>query len=95
MRKPKSDAMRSFDIEVGKRLVSVRERLDLRVKDVASAGGISPAALYFYETGKTTCPPMVLARIAAGLGISITVLIPKTINSSFPGDRREKSLNRV
>jgi transcriptional regulator with XRE-family HTH domain len=83
-RVPKSEEARQFDQALGRRIAGARQAAGMKCKELAAAAGISPAGLYWYETGGTSCPPIVLSRIAQALGVSVTALMPKYISSSFP-----------
>lgn len=76
----KPDEMREFDRALGKRIELTRTALEMRVNDLARAAGITAGGLYNYEAGIRTCPPAILAKIAAAMGVSVTALMPKFTN---------------
>jgi transcriptional regulator with XRE-family HTH domain len=68
---------RAFDAAVGRRVMLTRKSLHVSQPDLASAIGVSQQTMSNYELGCSSIPPVLLARIAAKLGVSAGVLIPK------------------
>jgi transcriptional regulator with XRE-family HTH domain len=79
----KSAEARQFDEALGRRMEAVRKRAGIKGTELAAAAGISQQALNGYESGRTSCPPIVLWRIAAALAVSVTSVMPKTTNSCY------------
>lgn len=79
----KSEEEKRFNEVLGRRIAGARMASGMTLGELAKSAGISRNALYWYEVGRTSCPPMVLQRIALALGLSVTALMPKTTNSVF------------
>jgi transcriptional regulator with XRE-family HTH domain len=79
----KSQRAWEYDASVGKRIALARRRFRVKALDMAEAIGVSQQALSSYECGRTACPPIILAKIALALGISVSVLIPRTTTCCF------------
>jgi transcriptional regulator with XRE-family HTH domain len=91
-RRRKSQADWEYDAAVGKRIAMTRTALHVRALDLAAAVQVSQQALSSYECGRTSCSPVVLARIAAALGVSLSALMPSTTTCCLFVESRKKSL---
>ncbi|MDR3741614.1 MAG: helix-turn-helix transcriptional regulator [Terracidiphilus sp.] len=68
-----------FNAEMGKRIEAIRRKRGFTQVDFARAVQISPQQLYWYEVGRNTCPPVLLARMAYVLVVALTDLVPEYI----------------
>ncbi len=71
-----SEEARRYNQAVGASIIRARRLAAVRCIDLARWVKISREALYSYESGRTSCPPMVLARIAQRLKVSLDELLP-------------------
>jgi len=76
-RRAKSDSEKQFNSAVGARIEAERAACGLSHKELAARIGISSSHLYFYETGRSACPPYRLRRLACALGIEVQRLLPQ------------------
>jgi transcriptional regulator with XRE-family HTH domain len=66
--------------EIGKRIMSLAARQDLRLQDVASKAGISVACIYDVVSGRTADPRLSVAQAIAGaLGVKLEKLFPPAV----------------
>lgn len=76
-RKRASEEMRRYNEALGRRIAGARKASGLKCKELAAKARITPSNLYWYESGRANCPPLVAARIARALQISVSSLYPK------------------
>lgn len=69
-----------YSVETGKRIEMTRKSLGVSARHLARAVGVSPSMISWYESGRTVCPPVRLAQIAAALGVSIGALMPRVLS---------------
>lgn len=72
---PRTDADRSFDVEVGRNIRTARREAGLTQAMLASKAGVSFQQLQKYETGANRVAASRMARIADGLGVPISALL--------------------
>lgn len=77
MRARTSGAARRYNEALGRKIAGARQASGMKCAELAAAAEITPGALYNYETGRTTCPPLVLARMARALKMPVGALMPK------------------
>jgi transcriptional regulator with XRE-family HTH domain len=82
----------AFDDALGRRIAVTRKALGMKAKNLAKSAGISDARLYGYETGRVGCPPVILSKLSAALGVSVNALVPKLTTCCFLEDSPKKSL---
>lgn len=70
----KNDKFLSIKKEVGQKLLSIRKELGYNQQNVASAIGISRAALSYYEKGERSVDIETLYKLATFYNISIDYL---------------------
>jgi transcriptional regulator with XRE-family HTH domain len=75
----RSESEEQFNSELGKRIEQLRRKRGFSQKSFAQAVQISPQQLYWYEVGRNTCPPVLLARMAYVLVVTLTDLVPEYI----------------
>jgi transcriptional regulator with XRE-family HTH domain len=90
--KPRSEEVKEFDAAVGRRIEMTRKALGIAGVGLAQAAGISQQSLDSYESGRTSCPPIKLSKIASALGVSVAALVPKTTTCGFSGKSSRKRL---
>jgi transcriptional regulator with XRE-family HTH domain len=76
-RKGISEREKEFNVAVGQRICRARKVAGITAKQLARAASVSGSHVYFYETGKFRCPPIVLDAFAQRLGVSLRDLVPK------------------
>lgn len=85
-RKGISEREKRFNVCVGQRICRARKAAGLTAKQLASAAGISDAQVYWYEIGRSRCPPFVLSAFARRMKVSLRDLVPNTTYSGIPED---------
>jgi transcriptional regulator with XRE-family HTH domain len=67
-------------MNIGAKIVSMREKAQLSQRELSFRAGISPAALHYIEQNINSPTHRTLEKLAAALGISVTELLdePKT-----------------
>ena len=73
---------KEYITEVGNRIVSIREKRNLKQIDLAIKIDIEDSALRRVESGRTNPTLKTLLKIAEGLDVDISDLLPKTKNNS-------------
>lgn len=76
MPRKKSAADVDFDRRVGQRIEAARKKKDFAGVKLARQLGISYNQLYWYETGRSSCPLRTLKKIAVALEVPMGALIP-------------------
>src|SRR6187455_706209 len=74
-RKPANDGAITGDGAVGARVKSLREGMDLSLRDLAERSGVSAPMLSQVERGDTSPTLAVAAKIAAGLDLTLSQLL--------------------
>ncbi|HET9120596.1 MAG TPA: XRE family transcriptional regulator [Solirubrobacterales bacterium] len=74
-RKPKNDSAITADSAVGARVKSLREAMDLSLRDLAERSGVSAPMLSQVERGDTSPTLAIAEKIAAGLDLSLSQLL--------------------
>lgn len=69
---------KEYIAEVGNRIVSIREKRNLKQIDLAIKIDIEDSALRRVESGRTNPTLKTLLKIAEGLDVDISELLPKT-----------------
>lgn len=64
-------ARRAFDRKVGTAIRDARAKLELSPAEVAHIVGRSLPQYYRYESGETTCDPMLLSKLSEMFGLSV------------------------
>lgn len=72
--RPATSSMQAFTLDVGRRVRALREARGLRLSDLATLTGVTPAALSTIETGKRDARATTLFKIAEALRVPITKL---------------------
>lgn len=75
-----------FNVSVGQRILRARKVAGLTAQQLAVAAGISAAQVYWYETGRSRCPPFVLSCFAWRMKVSLRDLVPNTRCCGIPED---------
>ena len=65
------------NVEIGRRIEDLRKKRGFKPATFAHAVLISPQRLYSYETGRCSCSPAILARMAYVLVVSVSELVPE------------------
>lgn len=72
------------------RIRTKRKELGLTLKQLASAVGVTEAAISHYETGRREPDPAMLGRIANVLGTSVDYLLGRDDNPPQPAPEEKK-----
>lgn len=72
---------REFNQELGRRIEEIRKRRGMKVRELATAAGISSSRVTAYEGGDYMCSTRTLLKIAAALQVPIMDLIVGEKNS--------------
>jgi predicted transcriptional regulator len=74
-RRPKTDAERRFDVELGQRLCQVRRDAGFSAGEFARRSAVSRQLLYRYETGECAVPLRTWVIFARVLHVSLVSLV--------------------
>ncbi len=72
------EEMQLFNDTVGRRIMLLRKMRRMSAVDLAAAVGIKSSRLYWYESGRTSCPALILSKIAKHLHVPVTYLMVET-----------------
>jgi transcriptional regulator with XRE-family HTH domain len=74
-RKLRAAAERAFNVRVGARIEKMRKARRMNAKELEELTGLCKGQLYTFESGRTTCSPYKLTKIALALNVDISHLI--------------------
>lgn len=77
-----------IDVELGARIKILRGRMHLTIDQLAAASGVSRAMISRIERGESSATAQLLARLAAGLGVSLSTLFATAETVISPLARR-------
>ena len=80
----------SINRRIGARVRELRARLGLSLEAVAEKSGVSRSAISLIERAQTSPTAVVLDRLAAGLGVTLSALIEKPHAVGSPVSRRNQ-----
>ncbi|WP_448950069.1 helix-turn-helix domain-containing protein [Labrys neptuniae] len=83
-----------IDAELGTRIKALRGERHLTIDQLAAASGVSRAMISRIERGESSATAQLLARLAGGLGVSLSTLFAATPTASPLARRSEQPLWR-
>ncbi|MBP0579434.1 helix-turn-helix domain-containing protein [Labrys sp. LIt4] len=78
----------AIDRELGGRIKALRGRMHLTIDQLAAASGVSRAMISRIERGESSATAQLLARLAGGLGVSLSTLFATAQPAASPLARR-------
>lgn len=84
----------AFHVALGRRLESLRKRMQFTGKELAERIGVSQQCLHQYETAERRVPTGLLLPLAEALRVPVTVLIGVTAAPALPKWRESPQQRR-
>lgn len=78
MARRKTQEQHEFNAEMGRRIERLRKEQKIQAIDLARMLGVSPQALYNYESGLSGVPARALPILARSLRVEVAELLPET-----------------
>ena len=80
----------TIDTELGGRIKALRGQIHLTIDQLAAASGVSRAMISRIERGESSATAQLLARLAGGLGVSLSTLFAAVEPAASPLARRSE-----